>query len=407
MVSRITRILTPIVISAVVACGPGATPETAPTVAGPLPGDNYVIVYWTDGTIHHLDTRTGRDRSIVLGVDEVLLSEASALGDGVGVAVRRGDSTRVVAIDTDTGAVTVVHEGSGGATHSMASLPDGRRLGVGIQGDRDDGIKVAEAGTVRDMGCQAANRFASWRSRSQAIVHDRLNFYAVNASDCGTLTTVSKTGKIDPQYAPSGTRMAYYQNRSVTFANRPQPDIVPELWIADYDGGATRVISDYQSRPRNSYWSPDGEQIVYEVVSRRWAKTTHLITYAVPTDDYSYIAEEKALGVPNDFNACWSPDGRRIAHDRTYARSSGQQTYATRQVVVRQGTGERVVLDEVIGESQSAVVAGTARCRWVGPRHLLVSTRDGQRVVDVDDGEVYAVPANRVALAVKVFARTQ
>ncbi|MDH5551574.1 MAG: hypothetical protein OEZ42_16955, partial [Gemmatimonadota bacterium] len=353
MVCRVTRILAPIVLSAVAACGPGATPEPAPTVAGPLPGDNYAIVYWTGGTIRHLDTRTGRDRPIVHGVDEVLLGEASALGDGVGIAFRRGDSTHVVAIDTDTGAVTVVHDGSGGAMHSMAWLPDGRRLGVGIQGDGNDGIKVAEAGTVRDMGCQAANRFAAWRSRSQAIVHDRLNFYAVGASDCGTLITVSKTGKIEPQYAPSGTRMAYYQNRSVTRANRPQPEIVPELWVADYDGGAVRVISDYQSRPRNSRWSPDGEHVVYEVVSRRWANTTHLITYAVPTDDYSYIAEEKALGVPNDFNACWSPDGRRIAHDRTYARSSGQQAYATRQVVVRQGAGERVVLDEVIGEPQS------------------------------------------------------
>jgi dipeptidyl aminopeptidase/acylaminoacyl peptidase len=364
-------------------------------------------VYRTGGTIRHLDTRTGRDRSIASGVDSILAAQASALGDGVGIAYRLGDSTRVVAVDAETGAVTVVHEGSGAAGYTMAWSPDGRRLGVGIQGVPSAGIREAESGTVRDMGCQAANRFAAWRSRSQAIVHDRVNFYAVGASDCATLTTVSKTGKIDPQYAPSGTRMAFYQNRSVAFANRPQPEIVPELWIADYDGGAARVISDYQSRPRNSFWSPGGERIVYEVVSRRWASTTHLITYAVTANDYSYIAEENALGVPNDFNACWSPDGRRIAHDRTYARSTGAQAYTTREVVVRRGTGERVVLDEVIGEPQSAVVAATTvRCRWVGPRHLLVSTRDGQRVLDVDDGETHAIPADRVALAVKVFDHT-
>jgi hypothetical protein len=408
MVRRVTSVLAPIVISAVAACAPGGPPETAPTVTGPLPGDNYAIVYYTGAAVRHLDTRTGRDRPIVNDVDGLLLAEASASGSVVGIAYRRGDSTRVVAVDTETGAVTDVHAGAGTAEYTMAWSSDGRRLGVGVQSDRIDGIRQVESGTVRDVGCRAANGFAAWRSRSQAIVHDRLNFYAVAESDCATLATVSKAGKIDPRYALSGTRMAFYRNRSVTYANRPQADIVPELWIADYDGSAERVISDYQSRPRDGVWSPDGERIVYEVVSRRWANTTHLVTYAVTSNDYSYIAEETSLGVPNDFNACWSPDGRRIAHDRTYARSTGAQAYTTRQVVVRRGTTERVVLDEVIAEPQAVVVAAvTDPCRWVGPRHLLVSTRDGQRVVDVDDGEAHAIPADRPTLAVRVFDRTR
>lgn len=389
------------------ACGPGGAPETAPSVTGPLPGDNYAIVYSSAGDLRHVDTRTGRDRPLVRGVDEVLRAEPTASGGAVGFAYRQGDSTRAVAVDTETGVVTDVHVGSGTAEYTMAWSPDGRRLGVGVRGGSVDGIREVASGTVRDIGCRAANGFTAWRSRSQAVVDDPVNFYTVATTDCATIATASKVGKIDPQYAASGTRMAYYQHRSVRIANRSEPDVIPELWIADHDGGAARVISDYQSRPRNDVWAPDGERIVYEVVSRRWANTTHLITYAVAANEYSYIAEQKPLGVPNDFNACWSPDSRRLAHDRTYARSTGAQAYTTRQVVVRRGATERVVLDEVIAEPQSAVVAAsTERCRWVGPRHLLVSTRDGQRVVDVEDGEIHAIPADRRALAVKAFDRT-
>jgi hypothetical protein len=164
------------------------------------------------------------------------------------------------------------------------------------------------------------------------------------------------------------------------------------------------VIADYQSRPRHAVWSPNGERIVYEVVSRRWANTTHLVAYEPATNAYAYIAQEMELGVPNDFGACWSPDSRRIAHDRTYARSTGARSYTTRQVVVREGTTEKVVLDEVIDLPPAQVVADPpARCRWMGGRYLLVDTRQGQRVVDVEDGETYRVPPERQVLVVRVF----
>jgi len=199
--------------------------------------------------------------------------------------------------------------------------------------------------------------------------------------------------------------VVFYQDRSVRFTNRERPEIIPELWIASFDGGGARVVADFQSRPRNGVWAPNAGRIVYEVVSRRWANTTHLVAYDIQGDAFSYVAEEKPLGVPNDFSACWSPDSRYFAHDRTYARSTGTQTYTTRQVVIRDGTNEQVVLDEVIDLPPAQVVANrSASCQWMGPRHLLIATRRGHRVVDVDDGEVFVVPADRRVLAVVGFA---
>jgi len=256
------------------------------------------------------------------------------------------------------------------------------------------------------MGCQAATGFVAWRSAADAVVEDAANFYLVRAEDCATVGRVQKAGMTDPEYARAGNRLSYYQDRWVRLVNGEQPENIPELWIAAADGTRARVIADYQSRPRRSHWSPDGGKIVYEVASRRWVNTTHLVTYEPGTNEYEYIAKETQLGVPNDFSACWSPDGRRFAHDRTYARRSGVQSYTTRQVVVREGTTEKVVFDEVVDLPQAQVVADPPdRCRWMGTGTLLVSTRKGQRVVGVDDGETYAVPPDRRLLAVEVFER--
>ncbi len=388
------------------ACASGAR-GAGSSGAAPLPGDNYSLVYHASGAVYRRDTRVGVDEPVVRDVSEPLLAVASPTARHVALAYRHGGASRVVVIETESGSVADVHEGTAGTVYTMAWSPEGERLGVGFQSNGGrGGVKVLETGgAARDIGCVASNRFVAWRSPAEVMVSDGGKFYAVRTSDCATLTTFARLGKSDLAYAQNGTRVAYYQDRSVKFVNRPQPEVIPELWIAGHDGMGAKVIADYQSRPRNSAWAPDAGRIVYEVVSRRWANTTHLVIYDVRSDAYSYEASEKELGVPSDFGACWSPDGRRIAHERTYARNSAVQTYTTRQVVVRDGADETVVLDEVIGEALDQVLAaGLSPCRWVGPRHLLVATRGGQRVIGVDDGQTYEVSPDRHVLAVRVFA---
>jgi hypothetical protein len=389
------------------ACAARPEAEPTPVVTGPLPGDNYAYVYQTGDAIRRHDTRTGTDELVVAGVGELLLAVASPSGSRVAVALRQSQGSRVVAIETETGSVTEVADDGQEATYTMAWSRDGDALGVGVRFDGGGGgVRVLDAdGVVRDIGCRASNRFEAWRSSSQAIVHDDANFYTVSTEGCATVATFGKTGKRDIAYAPNGRRVAFYQDRSVQFTNRERPQIVPELWIASFDGAGARVVADFQSRPRNSVWAPNAGRIVYEVVSRRWANTTHLVAYDIQGDAFSYVAEEKPLGVPNDFAACWSPDSRRFAHDRTYARSTGTQAYTTRQVVVRDGTNEQVVLDEVIDLPPAQVVANRPdSCQWMGPEHLLIATRRGHRVVDVGDGEVFEVPGDRRVLAVVGFA---
>ena len=384
---------------------PASEPAPRSEVAAPLPGDNYALVYASAGTVEHVDTRVGAVARVLVDADEIVHALPNPDGSRVAIVQRAGSRTALLVFDTESGAQTTVRDAGSEADFTLRWSNDGARLGVGVRDAGGGAILVVEAdGSVRDIGCRASDGFVAWRTASEVVVRGAASFFVVRTSDCGTLGTVGLAGMRDPEYAGNGLRLSYYQDRSVRFPNRTAPEVIPELWIARYDGAAARVIADYQSRPRRAVWSPDGERIVYEVVSRRWANTTHLVTYEPSTDEYAYIAREMDLGVPNDFGACWSPDSRRFAHDRTYARSTGAVSYTTRQVVVREGTEERTVLDEVIDAAPSQVVADPpAGCRWMGTRYLLVATRQGQRIIDVEDGEVYRVPADRQVLAARVF----
>ncbi len=75
-------------------------------------------------------------------------------------------------------------------------------------------------------------------------------------------------------------------------------------------------------------------------------------------------------------------------------------------MVVRRGTEEKVVLDDVVDLPAAQVVADRpAVCQWIGNHHVLVATHRGQRVVNVEDGETYEVPAERTMLGVMVFEK--
>jgi dipeptidyl aminopeptidase/acylaminoacyl peptidase len=393
----------------VAACAPGGpSAEIAPasSVTAPLPGDNYAYVFEGEGVIGRYDTRTAADDARVTGVREVLASAVAPGGSRVAVGFATSESTRVAVIATGTGDLEHLYTGPAGSTVTLAWSRDGTRLGAGIRGGRRGILVLGPGGSARDMGCSAADGFEAWRSPSQAIVHDAANYYTVRVADCATLATFAKAGKSAITFAANGSRVAYFVAQQVPVRDRAGSEAVPELWIAGHDGAGARKVADYQGRPQNARWSPDGTRVVYEVVSLRWANTLHLITYGVESESFTYIAEEKQLGVPSDFGACWSPDGSRIAHDRIYARSTGAQQYTTRQVVVREGEQEEVVFDEVLDAPASQVRADRPeRCRWTDAQHVLVNTRRGQRIVDLQDADVHQFPQDQRVLGARVFDR--
>lgn len=403
-----TTIIGLLASAALGACASGTpTLDGEPTpVVAPLPGDNYAYVYYSSGTVGRVDTRTGADVSVADGVTEILASAANRSGSRTAVAFRQGATSGAVIVDGLTGALTEVHSGSAETAYTLGWSLDGLRLGVGFRGPNESGILVVEPdGTVNNIGCRASNRFEAFRAPTELIVHDGTNFYSVSTTNCATLATFRKAGKNDMAYSENGRRVSYFQDHSVQFTNREQSQVIAELSVSNYNGAGPQMVADFQSQPAGAVLSPDGARVAYEVMSARWANTTHVVIYELSSNEYTYIAEEKQLGVPSDFSVCWASDGRRVAHERAYPRSTGTKDYVSREIVVRDGENEKVVFEEIIDRPLMDLKSNRPpKCQWIGNRYLLVWANDAYRIIDTEDDEIFAVDEGRRVLGVMVFS---
>ncbi|MGD2135741.1 MAG: hypothetical protein PVF27_06255, partial [Gemmatimonadales bacterium] len=60
--------------------------------------------------------------------------------------------------------------------------------------------------------------------------------------------------------------------------------------------------------------------------------------------------------------------------------------------------------EEIISREVAAIVAAPPeRCRWIGDRHLLITSEGGPRVVTADDGATLELPAPGTVLGVLVL----
>jgi len=392
------------------ACSSAPVPdiEPEPTVIAPLLGDNYAYVYYDGTSVGRIDTRSGDDVRIADGVVALLSSAVNRTGKRTAVAFRQDATTKVVVVDNANGDMTDVYTGVASTAYTMAWSADGTMLGVGFQGVDANGILVMEAnGAVRNIGCSASNRFEAWRTPTQVVVHDGTNFYTVSTSNCATLATFRMGAKEGMAYSENGHRVSYFEDRTVQFTNRENEQVIAELSVANYNGAGPTKVADFQSRPAGAILNPDGSRVAYEVASARWANTTHVAIYEMSSKAYTYVAEEEQLGVPSDFNPCWAPNGRTIAHERAFARSTGDQDYVSRQIVVRHGENEKVVFDEIVDRPLHDFTANRPlRCRWIGKRYLLIWSNKGDRIIDAEDDAIYQADERIRILGATVFEGT-
>lgn len=379
--------------------GGGGAPEAAtPAVATPaLPAPasgHYAFAGASAAAIRYGDTRSGRDSVLFVTSGSATVTAASSRGRYVVVAHPRADSMILSLIALSDGAVRRLLAVSPSAELSLVWAPDGARLAMGVRGGASAGVFVADtAGQVRNLGCSAANQVEAFRGSDQLIVSDGANFYAVSVPGCQTLATFPGRGKSDVRYAPNG--------RHVTFMRDHQTAGRPELWVAEYNGNGAKVITSYNFQPTGVRWSPDGRRLAFTVQSQQYRNVTHVATYDIQSGDAQIGRDETPLGVPRDFDPCWSPDGSRYAFSRSYQRSGADgQSYETRQAVVRTvgSAASRVLSEDLV----RGATDGGGRCQWVGDAHVLVRSPVGNKVVNVTTDAVYDLPAWRDVFGVLV-----
>ena len=361
-------------------CASGRVAEdVAP--AGPAivqPGDGYVMYYVDGSGIRVRDTGRGVDSALVAGATDVH-AEPSPDRRRVAMSYRRGNMTNIIVVDGVTGRVSRVHGGPEGAEYTFAWSAAGNVLGIGYRGTETGGILVSDGnGNLRDVGCTASNRFVVWRGNGEAVVSDDRNIYTISTNDCSTLATFPMQGKSDITYSPNGSRVAFRRAGS--------------LFVAEYDGANVQQIAAPRSSAAHLRWSPDSRRLAFDVQSQRFADVTHIAIYDFATGQATFDAEERALGMPTDARACWSPDGTSIAHERAYQRTDGSgQAYVQRQKIVRPvpGSDENVLLEELV---RGTPAEDRWLCRWIDDRHLALQSNGGPRIYNVETRTAYELP---------------
>jgi Tol biopolymer transport system component len=173
------------------------------------------------------------------------------------------------------------------------------------------------------------------------------------------------------------------------------------LFIAEYNGANTQQIAAPRSRAENMRWSPDSRKIAFEIRSPRYSNVTHVAIYDYATGQVTFNSEEQPLGVPQDNNPCWSPDGTRISIDRTYSRRGETGDYVQKQKVIMRvpGNDEDVVVEELI---RGAVPDERDSCSWIDNRHIALVSADGPRILNVNTKVAYRMPSTARLLYARV-----
>lgn len=396
MRDSIRRLMVCGVSFAVAACasGGGSGPDAEPVPAGPpidQPGGSFVMFYADPSGVRERRTSEEIDRVMIGGATDVT-GLPSPNNRHVAVAYQRGDSTHLVMVDGETGASWSVHAAVGRGAYTMAWAGGSDALGVGFRPASGRGaVLIADlAGNVRNVGCSASNQFVAWRANGQVVVQNSRNIYTVDARNCNTLATLPITDKTELRYAHDGSHVTFLRGGT--------------LFLAAYNGANTREVAGPNYRPADVRWSPDNRRIAFELQSQRFANITHIGIYDVSSGRATFNAEERALGVPRDVDACWSPRGDRLAWDRFYQRRGADgEPYLQKQVVVRPaGTpDETVLLEELIRGTPRSTVS----CRWLDGTHLALDTNEGEQIVNADTRAAYLMPEGSRVLYARATPR--
>jgi Tol biopolymer transport system component len=182
--------------------------------------------------------------------------------------------------------------------------------------------------------------------------HDgRINLYAINVNGSGLLRLTDYAG-IDgsAEWSPDGSQLAFHR-RSETTTERA-------IFLINSDGTVSRIPRQNPAfREWYADWSPDGTQIVFaaQADDRRDMQGIFVMnadgTNAVQITDL--VPTCTATGFPQwrDSYPQWSPDGSRIAVDRSYSCEPEATSNGTEIVVMNpDGSGVTKVTNTPEGE---------------------------------------------------------
>ncbi|GAB5520757.1 MAG: hypothetical protein RhofKO_30080 [Rhodothermales bacterium] len=297
------------------------------------------------------------------------------------------DSSRLAWVDLRNGSIRNLHAAPENTVYTMDWANDSRALAFGwyvpnANGDMTDGnVLIAQVGgSIADVGCSASKMVAAWPQPDRLVVGDDRNFYGVDTEGCATRSTQARRKLHHVTFSDDGQYMAYIL-RDLEY-DRANRQYVPDssAFVAKFDGSdADRVYSnDYLVR--NFQWSPDGDDLLFDVKSQQEEGRRHLALLNVESDRIGYVIPPDAT-TGSTTHPHWSPSGTNIAYDWT---TGDERLKAVR---VFRNT-------KVLGTSYGLTWG------WIDDTTLVLPSADGGwNALNVESDEVqFTLPAGAVLL---------
>jgi Tol biopolymer transport system component len=241
-----------------------------------------------------------------------------------------GKTVAYVASDSWVTGTVVLIDPSGANRHAIgpgtepAWSPDGTKIALAGDGAVRDIVVVNADGSGRTNLTntpETDEADPAWSPDGQRIVFargvwpDHYDLYVMNADGSGvTQVTDVETSDVNPAWSPDGMRIAF-SRWSLDSVGRT----IGDIFTMNPDGsGLTRLTNDF-SYDDDPAWSPDGTKIAF--TRNPYSNGLYELDIFAMNADGSGVADlSNATGSYDawyDAEAAWSPDGSRIAFDRS------------------------------------------------------------------------------------------
>ncbi|MEM1093257.1 MAG: hypothetical protein AAGJ10_01520 [Bacteroidota bacterium] len=395
--TRSTQLLTVLALLIVAGCSstaevtaPEPEPTVEPVVEAPV-GPAFMRLYF-DGSGLYREEADDK-RPLMLGVRPGGVEAVAPDGQHVAFAYVAQDSARLAWVDVRNGAIRNLYAAPHNTVYTMDWANDSRALAFGwyvpdAEGNMTDGnVLIAQVGgSIADVGCSASKMVAAWPQPDRLVVGDDRNFYGVDTEGCATRSTQARRKLHHVTFSGDGQHMAYIF-RDLAY-DRPNRQYVPDssAFVARFDGSDAERIYSNDYLVRNFQWSPDGDDLLFDVKSQQEEGRRHIALLNIESDRIGYVIPPDAT-TGSTTHAQWSPSGTNIAYDWTMG-------------------GERLKAVRVFRNTKTLGPSYGPTWGWIDDTTLVIPTADGGwQALDVDSDEtrftlpsgarlLYAMPTN-------------